>query len=91
MGAYVLAGELASHEDPADAFAAYERLARSFVEANQDLPFREGGSSLILRTQEELDARNCMLTSLANGDVPAVKDDYVREVHNSLRLPDYER
>jgi 2-polyprenyl-6-methoxyphenol hydroxylase-like FAD-dependent oxidoreductase len=91
VGAYVLAGELASHEDTADAFEAYERIARPFVEANQDLPFREGGSSLLLRTQEELDARNRGLASLANGDVPGMKDDYVREVHNLLRLPDYER
>jgi len=91
VGAYVLAGELASHEDPADAFAAYERIARPFVEANQDLPFREGGSSLILRTQEELDARNRMLTTVANGDVPKKQNDSVRQVHNSLRLPDYER
>jgi 2-polyprenyl-6-methoxyphenol hydroxylase-like FAD-dependent oxidoreductase len=91
VGAYLLAGELASHEDAADAFASYERIARPFVEANQDLPFREGGSSLLLRTQEELDARNLGLASLANGDASSVKDDYVREVHNSLRLPDYER
>jgi 2-polyprenyl-6-methoxyphenol hydroxylase-like FAD-dependent oxidoreductase len=50
VGAYVLAGELASHEDPADAFATHERIARPFVETNQDLPFREGGTSIILRT-----------------------------------------
>lgn len=91
VGAYVLAGELASHQDTADAFAAYERIARPFVEANQDLPLKEGGSSLLLRTQEELDARNRRLASLANGDAPSMKNDYVREVHNSLRLPDYER
>jgi hypothetical protein len=90
MGAYVLAGELASHKDPVNAFAAYERIARQFVEANQDLPFREGGSSLVLRTQEELEARNRMLTSLANGDVPAKQNDYLRQVYNSLRIPDYE-
>jgi 2-polyprenyl-6-methoxyphenol hydroxylase-like FAD-dependent oxidoreductase len=89
VGAYVLAGELASHEDPADAFAAYERIVRPFVEANQDLPFREGGASLILRTQGELDARNRMLTSLANGDLPKKQNDFVRDVHNSLRLPEY--
>jgi len=91
VGAYVLAGELASHEDTEDAFASYERIARPFVEANQDLPFRQGGSLLLLRTQEELDARNLGLASLTNGDAPGLKDDYVREVHNSLRLPDYEQ
>ena len=91
VGAYVLAGELASHEDPADAFASYGRIARPFVEENQELPFREGGSFLLPRTQEELDARNLGLASLVNGDAPGLKDDYVRKVHNSLRLPDYER
>jgi len=91
VGAYVLAGELASHEDPEDGFAAYERIARPFVEANQDLPFKEGGLSLIPRTQEALDARNRMLALLANGDVSKSQNDYVREVHNSLRLLDYEQ
>jgi len=91
VGAYVLAGELASHEDPADAFAAYERIARPFMEMNQDLPFREGGTSLILRTQEELDARNRRFTSLAKGDVPKNDNDFVRQVHNSLRVQHYER
>jgi hypothetical protein len=55
------------------------------------LPFREGGSSRLLRTQEELDARNPALVSLAVGDALSVKDDYVREAYNSLRLPDYEQ
>ncbi|NYF80189.1 2-polyprenyl-6-methoxyphenol hydroxylase-like FAD-dependent oxidoreductase [Granulicella arctica] len=91
VAAYVLAGELASHEDPADAFAAYERMVRPFVEANQDLPFREGGTSIILRTQEEVDARNRIFTSLAHGNIPREQDDSIRKVHNSLRLPDYER
>ncbi|RRA47681.1 FAD-dependent monooxygenase [Acidipila sp. EB88] len=91
VGAYVLAGELASHENPADAFAAYERITRPFVEANQDLPFRKGGTSLILRTQEELDGRSRMFASLMKGDVPKKDNDYVRQVHNSLLLPHYER
>jgi 2-polyprenyl-6-methoxyphenol hydroxylase-like FAD-dependent oxidoreductase len=91
VGAYVLAGELASHVDPADALVSYERIARPFVEANQNLAIREGGPSLLLRTQEELDARNRWLASLANGDVPKSQNGYVREVHNSLRLPNYER
>lgn len=89
-GAYVLAGELASHEDPVDAFASYERIARPFVEANQDLAL-QGGSSLLPRTQEELDARNQLLALLASGDAPKMGDSNAQEVHNSLRLPDYER
>jgi 2-polyprenyl-6-methoxyphenol hydroxylase-like FAD-dependent oxidoreductase len=90
VGAYVLAGELASHEDAEAALASYERIARPFVEANQDLAIREGAPSLLVRTQKELDARNRWLASLAKGDAPKAQNDYVREVHNSLRLPDYE-
>lgn len=38
VGAYVLAGELASHVDHRDAFAGYERIMRPYVEQAQDLP-----------------------------------------------------
>lgn len=38
VGAYVLAGELASHVDHRDAFAAYERVMRPYVDRAQDLP-----------------------------------------------------
>lgn len=38
VGAYVLAGELASHVDHRDAFAAYERIMRPYVDQAQDLP-----------------------------------------------------
>lgn len=38
VGAYVLAGELATHEDPAAALAAYERVLRPYVDQAQKLP-----------------------------------------------------
>ncbi|WP_345480069.1 FAD-dependent monooxygenase [Amnibacterium soli] len=38
VGAYVLAGELASSDDHRAAFAAYERRMRPYVERGQDLP-----------------------------------------------------
>ncbi|WP_225411375.1 FAD-dependent monooxygenase [Stigmatella hybrida] len=38
VGAYVLAGELSRHEDHAQAFAAYERIMRPYVEQAQDVP-----------------------------------------------------
>lgn len=38
VGAYVLAGELSRHEDPAQAFAAYERVLRPYVTQAQDIP-----------------------------------------------------
>lgn len=51
----------------------------------------EGAPSLLVRTQVKSDVRNRWLASLAEGDAPKAQNDYVREVHNSLRLPDYER
>jgi 2-polyprenyl-6-methoxyphenol hydroxylase-like FAD-dependent oxidoreductase len=91
VGAYVLAGELATHADPAEALASYERITRPFVEANQDLAITGGGGSLLIpRTQEALNTRNQWLASLMNGDVPHGQNDSVRAVHNSLHLPDYE-
>lgn len=38
VGAYVLAGELAAHTHHRDAFAAYERVLRPYVERAQELP-----------------------------------------------------
>jgi 2-polyprenyl-6-methoxyphenol hydroxylase-like FAD-dependent oxidoreductase len=38
VGAYVLAGELSRHENHRDAFAAYERLLRPYVDLAQKLP-----------------------------------------------------
>jgi 2-polyprenyl-6-methoxyphenol hydroxylase-like FAD-dependent oxidoreductase len=38
VGAYVLAGELARHDDHRDAFAAYEAWMRPYVDAAQKLP-----------------------------------------------------
>jgi len=38
VGAYVLAGELAHHDDPAAGFAAYERVLRPYVAQAQKLP-----------------------------------------------------
>ena len=38
VGAYVLAGELAAHPDHRDAFAAYERVLRPYVDKAQQLP-----------------------------------------------------
>jgi len=88
VGAYVLAGELASHPDHADAFASYERITRPFMEANQALA-KPGGSLLMPRTQAELDARNAALAAMqASGKAPP-RAEQSRQVHNSLTLPDY--
>jgi 2-polyprenyl-6-methoxyphenol hydroxylase-like FAD-dependent oxidoreductase len=91
VGAYVLAGELASHDDPSDAFAAYERIIRPFVEANQALAIEGNGYLLLPRTPQELEARNRILASLAAGKTDGMRNDLAREVHSMLRLPDYSR
>jgi hypothetical protein len=91
VGAYVLAGELAVHDDSAAAFESYERIARPFVEANQALATREGGSLFLPRTQQELDARNRLLAALASGGAPKMPNESSRAVYSALRLPDYER
>jgi 2-polyprenyl-6-methoxyphenol hydroxylase-like FAD-dependent oxidoreductase len=91
VGAYVLAGELAAHDNPVDAFAAYERTVRPFAEANQALATKEGGSFFLPRTQEQLDVRNRVLASLASRGPAKMPGGNARDVHNALRLPDYER
>ncbi|MFF3002152.1 FAD-dependent monooxygenase [Kitasatospora sp. NPDC057940] len=85
VGAYLLAGELASHADHAAAFAAYERRARPFVERNQALA-TSGGTDLIPGTQDLLDARNAALR--AGPADPAVTGK--RAAHNDVVLPDYD-
>jgi 2-polyprenyl-6-methoxyphenol hydroxylase-like FAD-dependent oxidoreductase len=88
VGAYVLAGELANHSNPAAAFASYEQIVRPFIERNQALA-SSGGSILLPRSQEELDRRN---RALAAGEFSANSGEHAakrRQIHNSLTLPDY--
>ena len=93
VGAYILAGELAAHDDPRDAFARYETLMRPFAEANQNLA-HGGGAFLLPRTQDQLDARNRALAGAGAADADthadAMPGDVSRAVHNALSLPDYE-
>jgi 2-polyprenyl-6-methoxyphenol hydroxylase-like FAD-dependent oxidoreductase len=91
VGAYVLAGELAAHADPADAFACYERVARPYIEANQALATRKGGTLLMPRTQEELDARNAALVAMQHSGEAAPSSERARHAHHALTLPDYTR
>jgi 2-polyprenyl-6-methoxyphenol hydroxylase-like FAD-dependent oxidoreductase len=88
VGAYILAGELASHQGPVEAFASYERICRPFVEANQALA-SAGGSVLLPTSQEQLERRNRALAAgefLASDDGRAARR---RAIHSSLQLPDY--
>lgn len=91
VGAYILAGELASHDDPVHAFAAYERITRPFVEANQALAIQGNGFMILPRTVQELAARNQILAALAAGESIGERNNRAREVHSLLSLPDYTR
>ncbi|WP_329003717.1 FAD-dependent monooxygenase [Kribbella sp. NBC_00709] len=82
VGAYVLAGELATHADHTEAFTAYEERIRTFVEENQALV--EIGKRVVAPgTQEVLDARNTALRAAS------MTGDEGREANSSLVLPDY--
>ncbi|SFK45635.1 2-polyprenyl-6-methoxyphenol hydroxylase [Amycolatopsis sacchari] len=83
VGAYLLAGELASRDDHAKAFTAYEEAARDFVNRNQALALG-GSGALSPRTEEALAARNEALRAGTLG-TPEERDD----VYNGLVLPDY--
>ncbi|MGR3935906.1 FAD-dependent monooxygenase [Streptomyces sp. BRA346] len=83
VGAYILAGELATHADHAAAFAAYERTMRPFAEQNQALA-TSGAAITIPGTREALDARNA---ALLNPD--ELTGAEFRAANTALVLPDY--
>jgi 2-polyprenyl-6-methoxyphenol hydroxylase-like FAD-dependent oxidoreductase len=92
VGAYVLAGELATHADHAEAFAAYERRVRPFAERNQALA-TSGGSAVTPATWQEIEARNALLRdpeAAARSMVTASAQEG-RAAHSALKLPDYPR
>ncbi|MET9273850.1 FAD-dependent monooxygenase [Kribbella sp. NPDC003557] len=82
VGAYVLAGELATYDGRTTAFTAYEQRIRGFVEQNQAL-VEIGRSSLTPETQELIDARNEALNS------ESMTGDQGREANTALQLPEY--
>ncbi|MFI5933771.1 FAD-dependent monooxygenase [Actinoplanes sp. NPDC051494] len=81
VGAYMLAGALATADDHTSAFAAYERETRPFVELNQDL-VGEGDATLFPSTAQALAERNEMLRDLATMPAPAPRPE-----HSALTLP----
>jgi 2-polyprenyl-6-methoxyphenol hydroxylase-like FAD-dependent oxidoreductase len=89
VGAYVLAGEIATKADYNSAFEAYEKLVRPFVEVNQAL-VEEGKRIMIPDTQEEIDARNEMFRKMAaEASGKVLQKDSSRQIHSALTLPDY--
>lgn len=92
VGAYVLAGELASNPDHRTAMASYERILRPFVAANQALV--EGGRrTLAIESRVQLMIRNLtfkilfpLLDKLDLGRFAGRKN---RAATTAIRLPDY--
>ncbi|MEU9585528.1 FAD-dependent monooxygenase [Streptomyces werraensis] len=90
VGAYVLAGELATHADHAEAFAAYERRMRPFAERNQALA-TAGGTIVTPTTRAQVDARNALLRdpeAMAK-ELATAEAEARRTTHSSLTLPEY--
>jgi 2-polyprenyl-6-methoxyphenol hydroxylase-like FAD-dependent oxidoreductase len=85
VGAYVLAGELAAADgDHRTAFAAYDRLMRPFVAANQQL----GIQSASFMTQDPSSAP----ADLSGSDIESVIDsstDRITVAANAITLKDY--
>lgn len=86
-GAYVLANELARHPDHRDAFAAYERKLRPFVELNQ-ATVSEGMVGMIPATVEQLEQRSMGLREVAG--MSARDGDTARPEHSALDLTEYQ-
>ncbi|HUQ60135.1 FAD-dependent monooxygenase [Lentzea sp.] len=84
VGAYVLAGHLATAENHTAAFEAYERQTRPFVEANQGL-VREGNAEMFPSTAEALAARNAALRERTT--MPA---EAGRPEHSAMTLPEFD-
>lgn len=90
VSAYVLAGEIATQASYQEAFAAYERTARPFIEGNQNL-VSEGRTTLMPATQEELDARNAVLRGERTADNTVLENrkDSRHKIYNAIDLPNY--
>lgn len=90
VGAYVLAGELATKADYGVAFSEYERIARPFIEMNQAL-VTDGGTMMIPITPEALDERNAMLKAASERPQGTGEPgEASRPVHSALKLPAYD-
>jgi len=89
VGAYVLAGELATHDDHAAAFRAYERTARAFIEANQATA-KDGCDTMAPDSAAKLWLRNGMIRLAPLLTRLGLVSRHSRKVHSSLELPIYQ-
>ncbi len=90
VGSYVLAGELAAHDDPREAFAAYEQRMRPSVEKGQDLP--PGTPQLANPTSRlGLAALHAGLRAAGTGPGRALAGRLLTPPADQFELPDYSR
>ncbi|MFI5734938.1 FAD-dependent monooxygenase [Kribbella sp. NPDC051587] len=88
-GAYVLAGELALHDDHSAAFAAYERITRPYVSANQAIA-KGGGATMAPTTAAMLRVRNLMLKAAPLLARTGLAGRSARRATTALDLPQYD-
>lgn len=90
VSSYVLASEVAANADHEQAFASYERVARSFVEANQDL-VSGGTADIIPETMDVIDRRNAAIATAIEhpGGASGLHGDNARPAFSAIDLPAY--
>lgn len=88
VGAYVLAGELATKTHHEDAFAAYDRTARRFVEDNQATAL--GGSDIMVpATRTKIWTRNRMMNLSPILTRLGLVGRKSRQLNSALEIEDY--
>ncbi|QIB65050.1 FAD-dependent monooxygenase [Kineobactrum salinum] len=89
VGAYMLAGELARHDNHSEAFQAYERTVRPFVEKNQAVA-KDGGETMVPDSALKLWLRNRMIQLAPLLNRFGLISRGPRKAYTALTLPDYE-
>jgi 2-polyprenyl-6-methoxyphenol hydroxylase-like FAD-dependent oxidoreductase len=90
VGAYMMAGALATHAEPAAAFKAYETATRPYMAANQRL-VKDGSSTVAPGSSLELWARNSMIRLAPLLNRFGVLARATRGAYEALVLPDFDR
>lgn len=88
IGAYVLAGELATKNDFTAAFSEYETKLRPFVEEKQKSAY-ESAAILIPATKEDIDKRNHLLTALQSASKQEISKGEPKNISYAFDLPEY--
>lgn len=88
VGAYVLAGELGSGQDPSAAFVRYERRMRAYAQRCQKGAMRVG-SFFAPKTRLGLNLRNAMYAWLTAARRQAWFERMVKEAASDFALPEY--